>query len=137
MADVEIVEVRDFALAYRGAQSRFAGVDHLSEPWLTRGRLAGAATTLLTTEFIPNFSGGTIMYGASMVNRDDDVGTRFMTAYLKGIADYQLGKTDANVASRSRSRSCLEDEVRAMCWPTFRPDGSIDEATTMEFQEGL
>jgi len=64
-----------------------------------------------------------------------DAGVRFMTAYLKGVRQFNEGKTDRNVEIIANFTKLAPEDIKASCWTSFRPDGSIDEATAIAFQK--
>jgi len=135
-ADVEFVDIRDFASRVEALRAGTLEITTLSEPWATRALTSGAGKIWMTyAEAFPNFPVGTIMFGETMLTREDDVPARFLAAYLKGVERFRLGKTDENVAVAESVTQLPAEEIRRMCWPAFRADSTIDEAATMEFQE--
>lgn len=102
-------------------------VAFLSEPWITRAEQSGAATLWLpAAEIAPGFSLGILSFGPTLLERTDDVGARFLQAYLQGIAQYNEGKTERNLDIVSRFSQLDKDLLNAVCWPTFAVDGQVD-----------
>jgi NitT/TauT family transport system substrate-binding protein len=106
------------------------------EPWLTR-ILAEGDTVIWkpANEVAPNMQLSVIMYGPNLLENEGDVGGRFMTAYLKGVRRYNLGKTNENIAILSKYLKVEPRQLREICWPSFRSDGMINVKSITEYQE--
>jgi NitT/TauT family transport system substrate-binding protein len=69
------------------------------EPWLSRIQEAGAATVWVRAEDVaPNETFGYVFFGPNLLEKNRDVGRRFMLAYREAIDLYSQGKTERNVA---------------------------------------
>jgi len=124
--DIEIIDMIDQTTRVQALAS--------AEPWITRARTTGSSDLWMPlSELIPNYSIGTIIYGPSMLERDPDVGTRFMVAYLKAIHQFSQGKTDRNVELVADFTKLAAEEVREICWPSYQPDGKINEEAMRDF----
>jgi NitT/TauT family transport system substrate-binding protein len=75
------------------------------------------------------------MYGKNLLIRDRDVGRRFMVAYLKGVKQYNQGKTARNVAIIAKYTSLAPPLIESSCWNPFRDDGAVDVQSVLEFQK--
>ena len=134
--DLEVVDVRDNATRLEAMRSGTLDVTHLAEPWITRFEQAGVGRLWLPdARWFPNYSTGSIIFGPAMLERDRDIGVRFMAAYLQAVAAYNEGKTDENVAMAASFTQLEPEELRQVCWPSFQPDGLIDVTQMMAFQE--
>jgi NitT/TauT family transport system substrate-binding protein len=81
-------------------------------------------------------SGYTMMwYGPSILEENPEVGNRFMVAYLKGVRQFNEGKTDRNVEILAKYAELEEDLVRDSCWVTINGDGQINIDSVFNFQE--
>ena len=119
-----------------GLKNGSIDVGVLSEPWITRAQAADAGDILTTfADIVPNMSLGTIVFGPSILEDNPDAGVRFMAAYLKGVRQFNQGKTDRNVEIIANFTQLAPEDIKASCWTSFRPDGSIDEKTAMAFQK--
>ena len=49
-----------------------------------------------------------------------------MIAYLKGVRQYNQGKTDRNVEILAKYTEMKPEEVKQSCWIPMRSDGMID-----------
>jgi NitT/TauT family transport system substrate-binding protein len=134
--DVQLLTVNDSSARIAGLGSGSIDVAPLSEPWITRSQKDNSAVVWKPlAEVTPGFALGTIVYGPSMLDRGTDVGVRFMVAYLKAIQEFNQGKTDHNVALLAEFTKQDPAEIKAACWTSFKPDGKIDAAAMMKFQD--
>ena len=105
-----------------------------SEPLLTR--LESVGTLWLTAEkIVPDFQWGAISFGERLLYKDRETGLRFLRAYSRGVAQYQQGKTERNVAIISKELGDSPDLIRKACWIAFRPDLRVNWQSIEEFQE--
>jgi NitT/TauT family transport system substrate-binding protein len=99
----------------------------LSEPWITRAKQSGAGDVWVpAAEIAPGYPLGIISFGPSLLKRKDDVGARFLRAYLQGIAQYAKGKTPRNIEILSKATRLDADLLTRICWPAFALDGRIE-----------
>lgn len=109
-----------------------------SEPWVTRIVESGAGVLWKgAREATPDFQFGVVMYGPSLLEKDRETGERIMRAYLRGVRQYNEGKTERNIDIIARATELEPDLVRDMCWPSMRSDGVINADSLMEFQQWL
>jgi ABC-type nitrate/sulfonate/bicarbonate transport system substrate-binding protein len=106
-----------------------------TEPFLTLAlREPGIAEWLTAREVIPEQQFAVLAFGPRLVASSPEIGRRFMVAYLRGIRQYNQGKTRRNVELLAKSTGLQEDLVRQACWPRMRDDGSINLDRVLEFQ---
>ena len=126
-ADLELVEMPDFAPRIDAMRNGTLDISYSGEPWITRARSQGVADVWVpAAELYPNGASGVVIYGPSMYERDPSVGDRFMVAYLKAVRAFSEGKTERNLEVLTEFTQMDPDELRAVCWPSFRLDGHID-----------
>ena len=105
------------------------------EPWITRIRNAGAGEVWVSLEeMIPDWQYGVVMYGPTLINEHPDVGVRFMAALLKGIAQYNEGKTERNIAIIAQYTQLDPAEIEQACWQSMRADGDINLQSLLDYQ---
>jgi NitT/TauT family transport system substrate-binding protein len=75
-----------------------------------------------------------MLYGASLL-ANEDLGNRFMVAYLMGVRQYEQGKTDRNLEILTTALNEEEDMLRAMCWQAIRLNGEINGESVLDFQD--
>jgi len=69
---------------------------------------------------------GVVAFGKKLYKDDPDLGVRFLAAYLKGVRQYNEGKTDRNVQILAENSGESEKVVKDSCWISIRQDGTID-----------
>lgn len=107
----------------------------LSEPWLTRSLESGDTGLLLASDAIlPGEQFAYIAYGPSILDKNPEAGKRFMVAYLKGVRQYKLGKTERNLEILGKYTGLDRAILEKMCWPPFRDDGKFKTASLLRFQ---
>jgi NitT/TauT family transport system substrate-binding protein len=72
------------------------------------------------------FQTSVVVFGKKLYKDNPDLGARFLAAYLKGVAQYNEGKTDQNIQILAENSGESEEVVRDSCWISIRQDGSID-----------
>lgn len=78
---------------------------------------------------------GFIAFGKNLLRDHPDVGTRFMAAYLKGVLQYNQGKTARNLQIMSDATGETIETLQAACWVPINTDGSIDFSGIEGFQQ--
>lgn len=107
----------------------------IAEPFLTRALKSGRVVVWKPVrEVVPEAQLAAIFYGPSLLTGNRDVGRRFMVAYLKGVRQYNLGKTARNVEIISKETGLDPDLLREACWETIRGDGMINLKSVLDYQ---
>jgi NitT/TauT family transport system substrate-binding protein len=111
-------------------------IAHVSEPWLTK--ILGQETTRLLVSdagLAPaaHFSG--VCFGPSLLEGNPDAGVRFMVAYLKGVRQYNRGKTKRNIEIIAGNTGLDTGIVADSAWPVIRSDGAMNLSGFVEFQK--
>ena len=133
--DVELVDVPSAAQldAFGKGTLDLTGT---SEPWITRLVNTGHAVLWVPAEQVmPDFQMLTLVYGASLLKGNPDVGRRFMVAYQKAVQQYNQGKTERNLEIMAEFSGLDRDLLNQSCWPDFRDDGHINITSILEFQD--
>ncbi len=100
-----------------------------AEPWISLVEEKGVARMWKDfTEVIPDGSWSVVVFADRLLRRDPELGRRFMAAYLRGVHQYNQGKTDRNVEIISRFTELDPAVVRKSCWMPISPDGQIHPA---------
>ena len=108
----------------------------VGEPWLTRIMDASDATLLAAGEdVVPAGQVGTICFGPRLLRERRDLGKRFMIANLKGVRQYNRGKTDRNLDILSRRTGLDRKLLTRLCWPNLRGDGMLNVEAVHAFQQ--
>jgi len=110
-------------------------VQHMAEPFLTRAVRSGHAVVWKpVVEILPGAQLATVVYGPTLLEKNRDAGVRFLVAYLRGVRQYNRGKTDRNVEIVSKETGLDADLVREACWESIRGDGKINVESVVEYQ---
>ncbi len=86
-------------------------------------------------EVVPNFQFGFVLYGSRLSKTDPELGDRFMTAYLKGVRQYNLGNTDRNTEIIAKYLKQDPAFLKSTCWPAFHSDGRMDLQPIVDFEK--
>jgi len=120
--DIELV-VLDFPSAVVALQNGAIDAAVLSEPYVTKTVDSKTALMLLPTEvYTPDYP-HPILYGPAFLDKDPDLGRRFMVAYLEGARQYNLGKTERNIEILSNYTHLDRNLLQRTCWMPITPDG--------------
>jgi NitT/TauT family transport system substrate-binding protein len=107
-----------------------------SEPWITRFSEAGNVQILTPAEeLLPDSTGAVMMYGPGLLGENEDVGVRFMVAYLKGVEQYNEGKTERNLEIIRKFTELDMELLEKMCWPAIRSGGALNMDSILDFQK--
>lgn len=97
-----------------------------TEPNLSGIMQDGWAKIIATAEEVsPGHQNALLVYGKRLLHDDPDLGHRFMRAYLRGVRQFNQGKTDRNVAILARHSKLPEELIRRACWIAFYDDGFL------------
>lgn len=128
-------EVGEPAVAIEALRTGRLDVVAQSEPWRTVAlQDPGIAEWMPDKDVIPDQQFAILVFGPRLISRSPDIGQRFMVAYLKGVRQFNQGKTRRNVELLTAFTQLSEDLVRKACWPAMRDDGSINADKLVEFQ---
>lgn len=136
-ADVEVISLpapgRVAALAEQSIDLALVG-----EPQITSMIAATNAEVVQAAESLMNNTDYTFVYfSPRFFSERPDVGQRFLTAYLRGVRQFNEGKTARNIEIIANNTTLEAEQLRSMCWPTFRLDGQVDAASILAFQSWL
>ena len=107
-----------------------------SEPFVTRYKRAGSGVLWTRVqEIIPGFNYAYIRFGPSLLKKNPEAGRRFMVAYLKGVRQYNQGKTDRNLEIMSKHTRLDKSILQEACWPQISDDGWINTQSVLDFQD--
>jgi NitT/TauT family transport system substrate-binding protein len=108
----------------------------VSDPWTVRFAKSGDTAVWKGLEqVLPNIQFSINIYGPNFLTKNPELGKKYMIAYLKGVRQYNLGKTDRNVEIVAKYTQMSPEEVKQSCWMTMKADGMIDKSVLTGFQE--
>lgn len=106
------------------------------EPWTTRHVQTGNVVLLMPyNEWVPEEQQGTVVYGPNLLQANPDAGRRFMVAYLRGVRQYNEGKTERNVEIMAEFSGLDKEFLEAACWYYIHDDGHVNVQSILDFQE--
>jgi NitT/TauT family transport system substrate-binding protein len=96
----------------------------------------GQSVTLTSVEdLIGVFQSSVLTFGRRLTTGDPDIGNRFMAAYLKGVQQYNLGKTEENLDLMVEATGDSREMLEAACWIPIMADGSLDWESLDAYQQ--
>ena len=132
--DVEMTTVPTAAYVDSFANKTLAAIV-TPELHVTRLLVAGNAVILASAEDEFEFLQTSVLaYGKNLIADNPEVGRRFMIAYLKGVAQYNEGKTPRNLEILSERMGEPVENLAAACWVSINSDGAIDFSGVEGFQ---
>jgi NitT/TauT family transport system substrate-binding protein len=85
----------------------------VSDPWTVRFANAGYTAVWKGMEqVLPNIQFSVNIYGPNFLEKNPELGKKYMIAYLKGVRQYNLGKTDRNIAILAQYTQMKPEEVK-------------------------
>jgi NitT/TauT family transport system substrate-binding protein len=106
-----------------------------AEPWIARlGKAGNAVVWIPIRQVFPVLEHAFILYGPNLLEKNPEVGERFMIAYLKGVRQANQGETSRNLEIVISSTRLDRELLQEVCWRKFRQDGRVDTEALLEFQ---
>jgi NitT/TauT family transport system substrate-binding protein len=87
-------------------------------------------------EFIPD-NPFPLYYGPAFLDKDPELGRRFMVAYLQGVKQYNEGKTERNLATLANYTHLDRDILNQSCWWSIAPDGEVPKKPVREYLDWM
>lgn len=133
--DVEVLNI-PLPARLEGLGNKSVDIAAVSDPWTLRMVKAGYGQSWNPWEkLMPNLQFSINMYGPNFLKKNPELGKKYMIAYLKGVRQYNQGKTPRNVEIIAKYTQMTPEEVSASCWMSMRDDGLIDISGMAGFQE--
>lgn len=109
-------------------------VRYVSEPILSRSLKDGRHRILATVQDIETgHQAGLVLFGRRLLQDEPDLGHRFMRAYLRGVRQYNEGKTPRNLEIMQKYTRLPQDVLKEMCWERISRDGVVREDGILPF----
>jgi NitT/TauT family transport system substrate-binding protein len=106
------------------------------EPDVTVLLNAGNAVVLAGAEnVLGNYQFAVIAFNQNLLQNNRDAGEHFLAGYLKGVQQYNLGKTTRNLQILTDATGESIEMLQKMCWVPIRENGNIDFAGVEGFQQ--
>lgn len=109
----------------------------VTEPYLTQAENNNTAVVLARAEdFIPEYP-FLLFYGPAILDKDPELGRKFMVAYLKGVRQYNEGKTERNLRIIGNFTNLDRDLLNRTCWFPIREDGYVPEGPVRDYMDWM
>ncbi|MBC7814177.1 MAG: ABC transporter substrate-binding protein [Burkholderiales bacterium] len=113
-------------------------LSYLTEPLLSRGVTEFGIEVLVGfNEIVPDASLSVLLFGPNILNREDDVAVRYLTAYLQGARQFNEGPTERNVEILSPALEMEPELLQQICWIRFRENGLLNTDTALDYIDWL
>lgn len=134
LADTRLVRIPETLIPSAIADGS-VDIGELTEPDLTRALSSGRAAVWKTLQEIsPGAQLAVVSFGPSLLERNREAGRRFLVAYLRGVRQYNLGKTPRNLEILAKETGLDPELLRQACWQPIRGDGKINVESVLDFQ---
>lgn len=108
----------------------------VGEPLITQLETLRYAVILASyRQVAPNYQIGSIIFGVNLIDKDQELGKKFMIAYLKGIRQFNKGKTERNIEILQKQTGLDPDIIRKICLPSFHSDGRVNTESIIAVQD--
>ena len=84
-------------------------------------------------DIVPDLQFSVIVFGQRLTDELPEAGSKFMTAYLRGVRTYSQGPTESNIDTISRFTNLETDLVRKACWAPIHDDGRVNADQVQDF----
>ncbi len=107
-----------------------------AEPLITQLETSGIAVRLAEyRNYVPGYQVSTIIYGPNLLEKNHELGNKFMVAYLKGVRQFNKGKTGRNLEILQKHTRLEADILKDICLVSFYDDGHVDVDTIRVVQD--
>jgi NitT/TauT family transport system substrate-binding protein len=130
--DVETVNV-ELTAVVPAFQNGAIDAGLVTEPYITQALNNGSAVVLVPAQdFLPDWP-MPLYYGPDLLDKNPDLGRRFMVAYLQGVNQYNEGKTERNLAIIGNYTHLDRTLLNQSCWYPISADGSMPEKPVRDY----
>jgi ABC-type nitrate/sulfonate/bicarbonate transport system substrate-binding protein len=134
--DVDIVQM-DYPSGIVALKNGAIDAGMFTEPYVTQALKSGSAVVLSPAqEFIPGYS-LPLFYGPAFLDKDPELGRRFMVAYLQGVKQYNKGKTERNLVIMENFTKLDRELLNQSCWYPVREDGKVSRQPNRETMDWM
>jgi NitT/TauT family transport system substrate-binding protein len=134
--DVETVDM-DFTSIIPAFKNKAIDAALVTEPYVTQSMNSNAAVVFVPAQdFLPDWP-LPLYYGPAILDKDPDLGRRFMVAYLEGVKQYNLGKTERNLAIIGNYTMLDRELLNQTCWYPIAPDGYLPAKPVHDYMDWM
>jgi len=134
--DVDTIDM-EFPMVIPAFKNGAIDAGLVTEPFLTLALTSGSAVVLVPAQdFLPDFP-VPLYYGPAFLEKDPELGRRFMVAYLQGVKQYQEGKTERNLEIMSNYTHLDRNLLNQSCWLPIAPDGNLPKKPVHDYMDWM
>jgi NitT/TauT family transport system substrate-binding protein len=133
--DIEVVHLSGETELQALAQGRIDVSTNTGVPMQHQIEAGQAAVWRPAEALLPDGQFAVLIFGPALLESDPEAGIRFMTAYLRGVRQYNLGKTERNLEVLAAATGYDRPALEAACWIPIRADGRIDLPSVAALQQ--
>jgi len=131
-ADVEIIDL-DYPSALVAFKNGAIDAGLIVEPYITQALNGGAAVVLVPAkEYYPDYP-TPLYFGPEFLDKNPELGRRFMVAYLQGVHQYNEGKTERNLGILQNYTHLDRELLNQSCWVAINGDGAVIRQPVKEY----
>jgi len=134
--DVEVVDM-DFASGVVAIKNGGIDAGLLSEPYITQTLNSNSAVVLIPANVYSPDWPTPLYFGPAFLDKDPDLGKRFMVAYLQGAKQYNEGKTERNLAILGNYSKIDRELLSQSCWVPVAQDGDLPRQPVREYMDWM
>jgi NitT/TauT family transport system substrate-binding protein len=134
--DVEIIDM-DFASGMVAFKNGGIDAGLMPEPYLTQTLNSNSTVILIPAEvYAPDWP-TPLYYGPAILDKDPDLGRRFMIAYLQGVKQYYEGKTERNLEILGNYTKLDRELLNQTCWYPIARDGDLPRQPVRDYMDWM
>ncbi len=130
--DVETVEM-EFPTVIPAFRNGAIDAGLVTEPFLTLALNNGSAIILVPAQDFEPENPFPLYYGPAFLDKDPELGRRFMVAYLQGVKQYNEGKTERNLEILEKYTHLDRNLLNQTCWWSIAADGNVSKKPVREY----
>ena len=124
--DIELVDIANSATRIELLKKGSLDVSFLGEPQLTMAIESSSAVLWMPVyNAAPNCQMTYMSFGSRLLEKDPELGKKFLLGYLRGLEQYRRGKTPRNVEILAKTTGLDPEFLKRACWSPAEKDGKI------------
>jgi len=134
--DIESLNM-DFASGVVALRNGAIDGADLTEPYLSQVLDDKTAVMFIPTSLCTPDYATPLFYGPAILDKDPELGRRFMVAYLQGVRQYNLGKTERNMVILSNYTHLDRDLLQRSCWLPIDSSGDLPTKPVRDYLDWM